>query len=117
MYKVSIQKQRALLPPEGMWTDEEQQLWVLVGQLWAENPEERHEIRKIKNFLKDLACDKTPEGPQGDSPSPLPETDSSSEAAPDLDKARIWLDWELYGHLTSLVEGFQDWDSSGSYSQ
>ena len=117
MLKVLMQNQRAPLPPEGTWTYEEQQLWALVGQSWAENPEERYEIRKIKNFLKDLVCDKTPEGPPGGSPSPSPETDSAIEAARDLDRVRIWLDGELYGHSTSLVEGFQDWDSSGSYSQ
>ena len=117
MYKVSIEKQRAPLPPEGTWTYEEQQLWVLVGQLWAENPEERYEIRKIKNFLKHLICDKTPEGPQGGLLSSSPETDSAGEAARDLDKARIWLHGQLYGHSTSLVEGFQDWDSSRSYFQ
>ena len=111
MFKVLVHKQRAPLPPEGTWTYEEQQLWVLVGQSWAENPEERYEIREIKKFLKDLVCDKTPEGSQGASPSPLPETDSASEAARDFDKARIWLDGELYG------QGFHDWDSSGSYSQ
>ena len=65
MHKVLMQKQRAPLPPEGAWTYEEQQLWVLVEQSWAEDPEERYEIRKIKNFLRDLVCDKTPEGPQG----------------------------------------------------
>ncbi|KIJ97720.1 hypothetical protein K443DRAFT_236688 [Laccaria amethystina LaAM-08-1] len=117
MLKVLTQKQRALLPPKGTWTYEEQQLWVLVRQSWAQNPEDRFEIRKIKNFLKDLACDKTPEGRQGGSPSPSPETDSASEAARDLDRVRIWLDRELYGHSTSLAEGFQNWDSSGSYSQ
>jgi len=105
MLKVLMQKQRAPLPPEGTWTYEEQQLWVLVGQSWAENPEERYEIRKIKNFLKDLICGKTHEGPQGSSPfpSPSPEIDSASEAARDLDRVRIWLDGELNGHSTSLV--------------
>ena len=117
MFKILVHKQRAPLPPEGTWTYEEQQLWVLVGQSWAENPEERYEIREIKNFLKDLVCDKTSEGPPGGSPSPSPETDSASEAARDLDRVRIWLDGELYGHSTSVVEVFQDWDSSGSYSQ
>ena len=112
-----MKKKRAPLPPEGTWTYEEQQLWVLVGQSWAQNPEERYEIRKIKNFLKDLVCDKTPGGPQGGSSVPSPESDSGSEAAQDLDRARIWLYGELYGHLTSLVEGSQDWDSSCSYSQ
>ena len=96
MHKVLIRKQRALLPPEGTWTYEEQQLWVLVGQLWTGNPEERYEIRKIKNFLKDLVYYKTSEGPQGGSPSPSPETDSASEAARDLDSVRIWLDREVY---------------------
>ena len=105
MAKVSMQKQRAPLPPEGTWTYEELQLWVLVGQSWAENPEERYEIRKIKNFLKDLVCDKTPEGPQGDSPSPSPETDTASHAARDLDRVRIWLNGELSRHSTLLVEG------------
>ena len=114
MYKVSIQKQRALLPPEGMWTDEEQQIWVLVGQSWTENPEERHEIGKIKKFLNDLVCNKTPEGPQGGLPSPSPETDSASEAAQDLNRVRIWLDGELGRHSTSLVENQV---LSGSYSQ
>ena len=117
MSKVIIEKQRAPLPPEGTWTYEEQQLWALVGQSWADNPEERYEIRKIKNFLKDLVCDKTLEGPHGCSPSPSPETDSASETARDLDRVRIWLHMELNGDLTSLVEGFQDWDSSISYSQ
>ena len=97
MYKVVVEKQRASLPPEGMWTYEERQLWVLVGQSWTENPEERYEIRKIKDLLKEIVCDKTLEGPQGGSPSPFPspETDSGSEAARDLDKVRIWLDGEL----------------------
>ena len=104
MLKVLTQNQRAPLPPEGTWTDEEQQLWVLVGQSWTENPEERYEIRKIKNFLKDLLLDKTVEGPQGDSPSsPSPKTDSAIEAARDLDRVRIWLDGELNGHSTSLT--------------
>jgi len=103
MLKVLMQKHRAPLPPEGTWTYEEQQLWVLVGQSWAENPEERYEIRKIKNFLKDLLCDKTLEGPQGGSPSPSPVTDSAGEAARDLDRVRTWLDGELYGHSTSLI--------------
>ena len=105
MLKVLVQKQRAPLPPEGTWTYEEQQLWVLVGQSWIENPEERYEIRKIKNFLKDLVCDKSIEGPQGGSPSPSPspETDSASEAARDLDRVRIWLDGELDGLSTPLV--------------
>ena len=102
MLKVLIEKQRAPLPPEGTWTYEEQQLWVLVGQSWAENPEERYEIRKIKNFLKDLLCDKTVEGPQGCSPSPPSlETDSANEAARNLDRVRTWLDGELNRHLTS----------------
>ena len=117
MRKVLIRKQWAPLPPEGTWTYEEQQLWVLVGQSWAENPEERYEIRKIKNLLKDLVCDKTTEGPQGGSPSPSRETDSASEAARNPDRVRIWLDGELDRHSTSLVEDFQDWDPSGSYSQ
>ncbi|EDR05649.1 uncharacterized protein LACBIDRAFT_294799 [Laccaria bicolor S238N-H82] len=103
MREVSIEKQRAPLPPEGTWTYEEEQLWVLVGQSWVENPEERYEIREIKNFLKDLVCDKTLEGPQGGSPSPSPETDSASEAARDLDRVRVWLDKELYGYSASLI--------------
>ena len=103
MAKVSMQKQRDPLPPKGTWTYEEQQLWVLVGKSWAENPEERYEIRKIKKFLKDLVCDKTPEGPQGGSRSPSPESDSASEAARNLDKVRIWLDGELEGYSTSVV--------------
>ena len=103
MVKVLMQKKRAPLPPEGMWTYEEQQLWVLVGQSWAENPEERYEIRKIKNFLKDLVCDKTPEEPEGGSRSPSPESDSASEAAQNLDRVRIWLDGEISDHLISLA--------------
>ena len=75
----------------------------MVGQSWAEIPEERYEIRKIKNFLKDLVCDKTPEGPQGGSPSPSPETETASDAARDLDRVRIWLNRELSGHSASLV--------------
>ena len=103
MHKVLIQKQRALLPPEGTWTYKEQQLWVLVGQLWTGNPEERYEIRNIKNFLKDLVYYKTPEAPQGGSPSLSSETDSATEAARDLDRVRIWLDREVYG-LTSRTK-------------
>ena len=102
MRKVLLEKQRAPLPPEGTWTYEEQQLWVLIGQSWAENPEERYEIRQIKNFLKDLVCDKTSEGPKGDSPSPSPETDTVSHAARDLDRVRIWLDGQLSEHLIPL---------------
>ena len=103
MRKVLIRGQRAPLPPEGAWTYEEHQIWVLVGQLWTGNPEERYEIRKIKNFLKDLVCDKTPEEPQGGSRSPSPESDSASEAAQNLDRVRIWLDGELSEHLISLA--------------
>jgi len=103
IFNVLFNKQRAPLPPEGTWTYEEHQLWVLVGQSWAENPEERYEIRKIKNFLKDLLCDKILEGPQGVLPSPSPETDIASEAARDLDRVSIRPDGELCGHSTSLV--------------
>ena len=86
MLNVLTQKQRAPLPPEGTWTYEEQQLWVLVGQSWTEDLAERCEIRKIKDFLKDLLCDKTVKGPQwgSPSPSPSPETDIASEAARNL---------------------------------
>jgi len=49
-----LRGERPHLPPLGNWTDDESQLWWLVGLCWQDKSDERPKMHLIKQVLRDV---------------------------------------------------------------
>jgi hypothetical protein len=81
-----LRGERPLLPPPGCWSSEEEQLWWLVDLCWKGKPEERPEMRLVKNTLRDIATCKSPKAII-----PLALQVESNELQVDLTAVQEWL--------------------------
>jgi hypothetical protein len=91
------------LPPPGVWSTEEKNMWALVAKAWTPNPTERMKIREIKNALQGARTSLEESTSTG--------ADEGRQLTVDNEnivKARAWLEKELSNPATgdAVVEPF-----------
>ena len=78
--------ERPELPPSGTWTDDEEEIWWIVGHCWVDKPQDRPNIKLIRQALRDICIPKLSTIDLRDA-----SIDDTKDFAIDLDTVKAWV--------------------------